>query len=267
MPGALERLSSELEDLHRREQALEKEVNRIPSEELVRPLLEKVRLCYKKLGDANSAGASKREEMAQVQKQLDDLLTASRKLTEKMSNSVLKRENMERAAQIQDALNEYKQVLIGKKIKDLQTAVSEYFNLLSRKKKLHRRIAIHPVTFAVTILDNQGRTIRKQELSSGEKQIYAVSMLWGLAKVSGRPLPMIIDTPLARLDRDHRALLSEHYFSKASHQVLILSTDTEIDEQHFATLRPAVARSYELAFLPDHNRTEIRDGYFEEQHA
>lgn len=77
VPGALERLSSELEDLHRREQALEKEVNRIPSEELVRPLLEKVRLCYKKLGDANSAGASKREEMAQVQKQLDDLLTAS----------------------------------------------------------------------------------------------------------------------------------------------------------------------------------------------
>lgn len=128
-----------------------------------------------------------------------------------MSNSVLKRENMERAAKIQDALNEYKQVLIEKKIKDLQTAVSEYFNLLSRKKKLHRRIAIHPVTFAVTILDNQGRTIRKQELSAGEKQIYAVSMLWALAKVSGRPLPMIIDTPLARLDRDHRALLSEHY--------------------------------------------------------
>jgi DNA sulfur modification protein DndD len=233
----------------------------------VRPLLEKVRLCYKKLGDANSAGVSKREEMAQLQKQLDDLLTASRKLTEKMSNSVLKRENMERAAKIQDALNEYKQVLIGKKIEDLQTAVSEYFNLLSRKKKLHRRIAIHPVTFAVTILDNQGRTIRKQELSAGEKQIYAVSMLWALAKVSGRPLPMIIDTPLARLDRDHRALLSEHYFPKASHQMLILSTDTEIDEQHFSLLRPAVARSYELAFLPEHNRTEIRDGYFEGLHV
>lgn len=265
VPSALQRLSSELEDLYRREQALEKDVNRIPSEELVRPLLEKVSLCYKRVADANSASVSKREEMAQVQKQLDDLLTASRKLTEKMSNTVLKRENMERAAKIQDALNEYKQVLIGKKIEDLQNAVSEYFNLLSRKK-LHRRIAIHPVTFEVAILDNQGRTIRKQELSAGEKQIYAVSMLWALAKVSGRPLPMIIDTPLARLDRDHRALLSEHYFPKASHQVLILSTDTEIDEQHFAMLRPAVARSYELAFSPEHNRSEIRDGYFGGQH-
>jgi len=109
--------------------------------------------------------------------------------------------------------------------------------------------------------------IRKQELSAGEKQIYAVSMLWALAKVSGRPLPMIIDTPLARLDRDHRTLLSQHYFPKASHQVLILSTDTEIDEQHFAMLQPAIARSYELAFLPEHSRTEIRPGYFGGQNA
>jgi DNA sulfur modification protein DndD len=267
VPAALKRLSSELEDLYRREQAIERDLSRVPSEELVRPLLEKVSVCYKNLANANSASAAKHEEVAKVQKQLDDLLIASRKLTEKLSGGVLKRESMERAARIQDALNEYKQVLIGKKIDDLQKAASEYFNLLSRKRKLHRRVSIHPITFEVTILDNQDHMIRKQELSAGEKQIYAVSMLWALAKVSGRPLPMIIDTPLARLDRDHRTLLSQHYFPKASHQVLILSTDTEIDEQHFSMLQPAIARSYELAFLPEHNRTEIRPGYFGGQNA
>jgi hypothetical protein len=66
---------------------------------------------------------------------------------------------------------------------------------------------------------------------------------------------------------DYRTLLSQHYFPKVSHQVLILSTDTEIDEQHFSMLQPAIARSDELAFLPEHNRTEIRPGYFGGQNA
>lgn len=262
VPSALRKLATELEDLYRREQVIERDLGRVPSEELVRPLLARMSDFYKDLARATSAASAKREEVSRQRLQLDELLAACRKLTDTLATRMLRRESMERATRIQDALGEYKQVLIEKKIHDLQSVASEYFNLLSRKRTLHRQVSIHPVTFEVSILDNQGRTIRKQELSAGEKQIYAVSMLWALAKVSGRPLPMIIDTPLARLDNDHRALLSRHYFPKASHQVLILSTDTEIDERHFAMLRPAVARSYELAFLPDHNRTEIRPGYF-----
>ena len=84
VPVALKRLSSELEDLYRREQAIEKDLSRVPSEDLVRPLLERVSSWYKNLANANSASAAKHEEVARVQKQLDDLLVASRKLTEKL---------------------------------------------------------------------------------------------------------------------------------------------------------------------------------------
>ena len=62
---------------------------------------------------------------------------------------------------------------------------------------------------------------------------------------------MIGDTPLARLDSDHRNLLIERYFPYASHQVLILSTGTEVDERYFEELRPKLAKVYHLDFKED----------------
>ena len=97
---------------------------------------------------------------------------------------------------------------------------------------------------------------------AGEKQIYAISMLWALAKTSGRPLPVIIDTPLGRLDSDHRKLLVERYFPFASHQMLILSTDTEVDQQYFAELQPGVSQAYHLEFDPEEHQSLVSSGYF-----
>jgi DNA sulfur modification protein DndD len=102
----------------------------------------------------------------------------------------------------------------------------------------------------------------KASLSAGEKQIYAIAMLWALARTSGRPLPMIIDTPLARLDSEHRAKLVERYFPRASHQVILLSTDTEIDEQLLKTLKPSISHSFRLDFDQHDGRTEVTPGYF-----
>ncbi len=105
----------------------------------------------------------------------------------------------------------------------------------------------------------------KQELSAGEKQIYAISVLWALGRVSGRPLPIIIDTPLARLDRDHRTLLGKRYFPHVSHQVIVLSTDTEVDEEFIPLLGDTVARSYELRFDSASQSSQAIEGYFKEE--
>jgi DNA sulfur modification protein DndD len=87
-------------------------------------------------------------------------------------------------------------------------------------------------------------------------------MLWALGKTSGRPLPIVIDTPLARLDSDHRRLLVEHYFPSASHQVIMLSTDTEVDQVYFNALSPAIARAYHLDYDQAESNTVISQGYF-----
>jgi len=107
-----------------------------------------------------------------------------------------------------------------------------------------------------------GETIPTNRLSAGERQLFAISTLWGLARVSGRPLPNIIDTPLGRLDSKHRSNLVDNYFPHASHQVIILSTDEEINQSYLDRIKKHIGRSYKLLYCDKSASTEIRDGYF-----
>jgi len=92
----------------------------------------------------------------------------------------------------------------------------------------------------------------------------AIAFLWGLARVSGRNLPIAIDTPLGRLDSSHRYHLLERYFPTASHQVILLSTDTEIAATEVTMLREtdAIAREYLLTYDSNQRQTSIKHGYF-----
>jgi DNA sulfur modification protein DndD len=89
-----------------------------------------------------------------------------------------------------------------------------------------------------------------------------VALLWGLARSTSRPLPAVIDTPMARLDSAHRTHLVERYFPAASHQVVVLSTDTEVDAAYFETLRPHLARAYHLRYDEAERATAVEEGYF-----
>ncbi len=87
-------------------------------------------------------------------------------------------------------------------------------------------------------------------------------MLWALARGSGRPLPFIIDTPLGRLDASHRQNIVQNFFPRASHQVILFSTDTEIDQQLFKKLQPYISKSYHLEYDEKAKTTCVSAGYF-----
>jgi DNA sulfur modification protein DndD len=121
---------------------------------------------------------------------------------------------------------------------------------------------INNKTYEITILDRNGHEIKKSGLSAGEKEIFAVSLLWGLAQTSQLTLPIIIDTPLSRLDSIHRDNIVNNYFPNAADQVIILSTDTEIDNNYFKTLEPHLSGAGKLEYSPLNELTTFREGYF-----
>jgi DNA sulfur modification protein DndD len=81
-------------------------------------------------------------------------------------------------------------------------------------------------------------------------------------RVAGNRLPSVIDTPLGRLDSRHREHLVDRYFPNASDQVLLLSTDEEIDEYLLGRLKKSVARTYTLVHDDTEFTTSVVEGYW-----
>lgn len=167
-------------------------------------------------------------------------------------------------AKVQDTLQLFKQKLKLRKLNQLETLVTECFLYLLHKSNLVHRVQIDTETFSLSLFDYEGQPVPKHRLSAGEKQLLAISLLWGLARASGRQLPVAIDTPLGRLDSSHRNHLVDRYFPQASHQVLLLSTDTEIGKAEVKRLREngAIAREYLLKYDRTKHQTQVKSGYF-----
>lgn len=159
-------------------------------------------------------------------------------------------------------LSDFSAEVTRRKVAKLESEFVQTFTRLARKEDAITKAVINPDTFTVTIFDNHMRPLAKKDLSAGEKQIYAVAMLDALARTSGRKLPVIIDTPLGRLDSLHRANLVENYFPYASHQVIILSTDTEIDQKFYAALTGSISHAYHLVYDDAEEASFEKEGFF-----
>lgn len=171
---------------------------------------------------------------------------------------------LDTVAKVQDTLQLFKQRLKLRKLNQLETLVTECFLYLLHKSNLVHRVQIDAETFSLSLFDLEGEPVPKHRLSAGEKQLLAIALLWGLARASGRQLPVAIDTPLGRLDSSHRRHLVERYFPQASHQVLLFSTDTEIELEALKTLRDreAIASEYLLSHDMQSQATVVKSGYF-----
>ena len=105
--------------------------------------------------------------------------------------------------------------------------------------------------------------ININDFSNGEKQIYILCLIWAIIKSSGVEIPFIIDTPYARIDETHRNALTTTYLPNISKQVIILSTNKEIDSTLYDIVKPYICDEYLLLYNTEKRKTEVKNGYFE----
>lgn len=168
------------------------------------------------------------------------------------------------AAMSIQVLREFKLRLQQEKVAKLSDTATSCFRELVEKDSLVSRIHIDPTTLDVTILDPDGQELLKSQLSAGEQQMFAVAIVWALALTSGYKAPVIIDTPMARLDSSHRANFLTKYLPAASSQVLVLSTDEEVYGRYLDLIRDHVVDCYTLLYRQEEQCTTIVHGYFGE---
>lgn len=96
--------------------------------------------------------------------------------------------------------------------------------------------------------------------SSGEKQIFISCLLKAILSEAVVDLPVFIDTPLGRLDKQHKDNFVKDYYPFLANQVVILSTDEEITPRRKHDIEQYIANTY---LLVNHdNQTSILNEYF-----
>lgn len=113
----------------------------------------------------------------------------------------------------------------------------------------------------ITLLDQDDNEIRKESLSSGEKQIYISCLIKAILNESIQSLPIFIDTPLGRLDEEHRDNITKQYYPALSEQVVLFSTNSEITPKRHKDISANISKSYLL--FNDGANTNLKTGYFQ----
>lgn len=153
---------------------------------------------------------------------------------------------------------------VERNLASIEQAILKRFYELIGKKNLVTAITIDKETLEMKVSTGENVDLPIERLSAGERQLLATAALWGLSTVAGRSIPLFIDTPLGRLDGDHRVNLATNYFPHAAGQVVILSTDSEFTPELYEQMRHAVGREYTLQFRDENEASEIVAGYFAE---
>jgi len=259
--GQIKALSQSLEKCTVERQEIEKHLLRSPPDDVLHPFIQELNRLHAEKGAIEQKHQHESKTKSALRFKITELVNRLYKEYDRddLQKDMSVKEQL--ARKTQELLGEYLLKIREQKLKALEENLVLALNHLSHKK-IFEKVKVDPKDFSVLLYDINGDEIPKEQLSAGEKQIYAIAMLWALAKTSGRPLPFIIDTPLGRLDSDHRTNLVANFFPFASHQVIVFSTNTEIDEKYFYELEPHISRAYLIDYDRKHGKTNAISGYF-----
>lgn len=153
------------------------------------------------------------------------------------------RQLLNKSERVRSVLEEVVPLLFPLKVQALGRAMTKVYKQLAHKDQV-----------ASISIDNDGTThilgkTGKEmsfDRSAGENQIFATALIAGLAEVSGVKAPMVVDTPLGRLDSKHRQNIFEFWTGNPDRQVILLSQDQEIDIGFYKRIQKSVSVTYLL---------------------
>ncbi|MFN7252941.1 MAG: DNA sulfur modification protein DndD [Anaerobacillus sp.] len=208
----------------------------------------------------------KQNEIHEANLALNEKILGSEKesetLKQKLKASTKNKNAFIISSQIIDLSKRFRQQQLQKKIHEVQIQATKMLNSLMRKKDYVSSIHIDISNFNITLFNQTKDEIYKERLSSGEKEILLLSIVWAMFKSSGRRLPFIFDTLLGRLDKTHKNTVLTQLIPMCGEQVIILSTDTEIDPVHYNLITPRISKEYMLEFMIETEQVKIHNNYF-----
>jgi DNA sulfur modification protein DndD len=203
------------------------------------------------------------ENIKETKSKIDHVDLELEKLKVKIIESAKSENTLSLSLKITEVSKKFRSLQLQKKLQQVEIEATYMANQLFRKEDFLKQIKINPNTFELTLLSPQGEEVDQFNISAGEKELLLLSIFWAMFKTSGHRLPFIFDTLLGRLDKTHKQRLLTELIPRCGEQVLILSTDSEIDKQHFELILPILSKAFTLDYDKEERRTKVfEDKYF-----
>lgn len=137
--------------------------------------------------------------------------------------------------------------------KEVEKETQDLFLSFIWKKNTYAEVKIDE-NYNISVPDRAGRE-QIGQLAAGERQLLALSFMAALNRYSGFDVPIIIDTPLARIGSEPREMIASRLPKFLSgKQVILLALDTEYTDLVREALQNNVVKDYRIEF------EELEDG-------
>jgi DNA sulfur modification protein DndD len=143
------------------------------------------------------------------------------------------------------ALERYRDLRKAEVRASIEKRLNERVDILLAPSQLIRSVRLDD-NFVMSYFDERKNEVARHSISAGMRQLLAMAMLWALKDEAERPLPVVVDTPLGRIDRTNRLLLMREYFPKAGNPLILLPTDSEFGPEGYEELADHISRRYRI---------------------
>ncbi len=250
-------LTDRLKALQAERHAVKEDMRRAPDDEVLVPHYQEIRELECSINEVQERQSALNQEIGALRFQIEEVKRQLKRAHENFVEAQANERELALAHKSRLVLQAYRDILLRQRITMLEKELVASFNAICRKGSLLASVSINPETYSVHLETTDGRRNGLQELSAGERQIFALSLLSSMRKTSGQRLPLVIDTPLARLDDLHRGRFIEEFFPSLGDQLVLFTTDAEMNEELLGKTEPYLARNYQLVYCGEIQETKV----------
>jgi DNA sulfur modification protein DndD len=250
-------IGERLRALQEEQSRIEADLRRVPDEATLSPIHAEITRLQTEIEQLRRQQTELNEQIGAAQFQHTEAARKLERISEKFAAAQARQRQTQLAERSRRALRSYREALLRQRVATLEKALITSFNIICRKEHLIEQVSISPELFTIELRGADGRVLDLSAFSAGERQLFALALLWSLRQVSGRQLPLVIDTPLARLDDSHRSRFVHDYIPQVADQIVLLTTDAEMDSRLLGQAEPYLARAYRLHFEAEGQETTV----------
>lgn len=258
IPQQVAKIGERLHEFQEEKRHVEANIRRAPDDSVLSEIHVEVADLERRIEDVERQQKELSEQTGALKFQHSEAERLLRNATDELEKMLKGEKRLALAERSRATLRAYRDALTCQRVVALEKALEASFNAICRKEHLLGSVRISSDDFSVELRGADGHVLSLSEFSAGERQLYALALLWALRQVSGYQLPIAIDTPVARLDETHRNRIINDYIPAVSDQVLLFATDIEFGEETMAQAQHRLARVYHLDFQSTSEQTEVR---------